>query len=214
MFFSSERKLEGGVYLQDDRILYNENGKDIAICDIGELKIIGKHNYENVMASVCIALCMNVPVEVIRSALKEFDGIEHRIEFVAEKNGIIYYNDSKGTNPDASQKAIEAMTRPTILIAGGYDKKADFDQWAKSFNGKVKTLVLIGETKNDIRKSVEKTGFKNIFMADTFEEAFEISLNNAKNGDAVLLSPACASWGMFRNYEERGNIFKQYVKEI
>ena len=134
--------------------------------------------------------------------------------YVAEKNGVIYYNDSKGTNPDAAIQGIRAMSRPTVLIGGGFDKEIPFDDWIEAFDGKVKCLVLIGQTKKIIADCARAHGFTAIRTADTFREAFDICVETAEPGDAVLLSPACACWGMFENYEERGRIFREYVHEL
>ena len=140
--------------------------------------------------------------------------MEHRIEFVTKKNGVRYYNDSKGTNPEAAVKAIEAMTRPTVLIGGGYDKGSEFDLYVKAFKDRVKLLVLIGQTSDKIEATAKKYGFTNIIKAESLKEVVDICAENAKDGDAVLLSPACASWGMFDNYEQRGRLFKEYVNAL
>ena len=140
--------------------------------------------------------------------------VPHRIEYVTEKNGVAYYNDSKGTNPDAAIQGIRAMNRPTLLIGGGYDKQSEYDEWIESFDGRVKKLVLIGQTKEKIAECAKKHGFEDVILCDTFEEAIDTCYANAVSGDAVLLSPACASWGMFANYEERGRIFKEYVRNL
>ena len=184
------------------------------VCHTSELPLLGTHNYENVMAAVAMAYSYGVPMELIRKAVREFQGVAHRIEFVAEKNGVAYYNDSKGTNPDAAIRGIRAMNRPTVLIGGGYDKNSEFDEWIESFDGKVKLLVLLGATREKIADTARKHGFDRIAMADTFEEAMQISVAAAESGDAVLLSPACASWGMFKNYEERGDKFKELVNAL
>ena len=172
------------------------------------------HNYENVMAAVAMAYVYGVPADVIRRVVTSFKGVEHRIEFVAEKNGVAYYNDSKGTNPDAAIRGIRAMNRPTVLIGGGYDKDSSYEEWIEAFDGKVKKLVLIGATREKIAETARKLGFTDIVMADSFEEAFEKCTEYAEPGDAVLLSPACASWGMFKNYEERGDKFKELVEQL
>lgn len=166
------------------------------------------------MAALAIAESMKVPLDITLEVIRQFKAVEHRIEYVAEKNGVVYYNDSKGTNPDAAIQGIRAMTRPTILIGGGYDKQSEYDEWIEAFGGKVKCLVLLGQTKDKIAECARKHGFTEIRMADTFEEAFSICVETAQSGDAVLLSPACASWGMFANYEERGRIFKEYVHAL
>ena len=213
LYFSSAQKLEKGVYLDGTKIICDID-RPIEICDVSELKILGTHNHENVMAAVAMAYAFGVPVEIIRSTLREFQGVEHRIEFVAEKNGVAYYNDSKGTNPDAAIKGIRAMNRPTVLIGGGYDKDSDYDEWIEAFDGKVKKLVLLGATREKIAETAERHGFRDIVLADSFEEAFAQCVEAAQPGDAVLLSPACASWGMFKNYEERGDKFKELVNRL
>lgn len=214
VFFSSSRKIENGYYLEDDDIMKNENGIDTKIVSIHDLKLLGKHNYENVMAAIAIAEAMGVPMECIKRAVCEFAAVEHRIEYVAEKQGVKYYNDSKGTNPDAAIQGIRAMVRPTLLIGGGYDKGSVYSDWIRSFDGKVRYLVLIGQTREKIKEEAEACGFHSIIMADSLEEAVTICARKANPGDAVLLSPACASWGMFDNYEQRGNMFKDYVHKL
>ena len=213
LYFSSRRKLNRGVYLDGTTIVCAVN-ETIPVCDVNELQILGTHNYENAMAAVAMAYAYGTPMDIIRGTLKGFAGVEHRIEFVAEKNGVVFYNDSKGTNPDAAIRGIRAMSRPTVLIGGGYDKESSYDEWIRAFDGKVKKLVLIGATREKIAGAAEKLGFKDIVMADTFEEAFDKCVECAQPGDAVLLSPACASWGMFKNYEERGDKFKELVKRL
>lgn len=214
LWFSSEHLLENGLYLEEDRILYAKNGVATEICRTDELNIIGKHNYENAMAAIGASICVGVPLEAIRRGLTSFHAVEHRIEYVATKRGVDYYNDSKGTNPDAAIKAIQAMSRPTLLIGGGYDKGSEYDEWIAAFDGKVKHFVLIGQTKEKIAETARKMGVSSIVLKETFEEAMQFCEENADAGDAVLLSPACASWGMFKNYEERGRVFKEYVMGI
>lgn len=214
LFFSSKRKLERGLYLEGDEIIYADGENNARVINVNELNILGTHNYENVMAATGMALCFGVPLPKITEALKRFQAVEHRIEFVTEKRGIRFYNDSKGTNPDAAIKGIRAMNRPTLLIGGGYDKQSEYDEWIESFDGKVKKLVLIGQTREKIAACAEKHGFMDTALCDTLEEAIDICYRNAAEGDAVLLSPACASWGMFSNYEERGRIFKEYVRSL
>lgn len=214
MFFSRLSPLEEGVYMEDDNIVYKWEGKKVLICDVHEMNLIGVHNYENVMAAVGMAVALGIPADMIAREVKAFKAVEHRIEYVTEKNGVVYYNDSKGTNPEASVKAIEAMTRPTILIGGGYDKKSEFDLYVKAFPGRVKLLVLMGQTRDKIAETARRYGFDNIIMADSMKEVVDICAENAVAGDAVLLSPACASWGMFENYEQRGRMFKDYVNSL
>lgn len=211
LFFSSLRTLEKGLYLKEDRIIYNDGNTEEPVCSTKELKLPGRHNHENVMAAVGMALSYGVSMEDICYVLKRFTAVEHRIEYVTEINGVVYYNDSKGTNPDAAIKGIEAMDRPTLLIGGGYDKESSYEEWIQAFDGKVRYLVLIGQTREKIAKTARECGFEDIVMAESLEEAVEFCASHANAGDAVLLSPACASWGMFPNYEVRGKIFKELV---
>ena len=214
VYFSSKRKLDRGLYLDGEDIFYADGQTDVKVINVNELNILGKHNYENVMAAVGMSLSFGVPMEKIVEVLKKFVAVEHRIEYVTEKRGVKFYNDSKGTNPDAAIQGIRAMNRPTLLIGGGYDKQSEYDEWIESFDGKVKKLVLIGQTREKIAECARKHGFTDIVLCDTFEEAIDTCYENAVSGDAVLLSPACASWGMFPNYEERGRIFKEYVRNL
>ena len=177
-----------------------------------ELQILGVHNYENVMAAAAMGICAGIALDTIRTVLKGFAGVAHRIEYVATVDGVDYYNDSKGTNVDASIRAVLAMKKPIVLIGGGYDKGSSFDEWTKLFPGRVKHLVLIGVTAPKVRASAEKFGFTAISDCETFEEAVDLCREKAEDGDCVLLSPACASWGMFDNYEQRGDMFKEQVR--
>ncbi len=214
LFFSSQRTLERGIYLKDGIIQYHDGTNTVTICNIKELKLLGVHNYENVMAAVGMALAYGIPLSEIQYAVKRFQAVEHRIEYVTEKNGVVYYNDSKGTNPDAAIKGIQAMDRPTLLIGGGYDKNSSYEEWIRAFDGKVRYLVLIGQTKEKIAEAARKCGFFDVIFAETLEEAVHICTEKANPGDAVLLSPACASWGMFQNYEVRGKMFKEIVNKL
>lgn len=211
IWFSSKQELENGIYLEGKNIICSQNGKKEIVTTTEDTTLVGIHNVENIMAAIGISISMGVPNDVIKEAIRKFKAVEHRIEYVTTIDDVIYYNDSKGTNTDASVKAIQAMTKPTILIAGGYDKKVSFDDWAKELKGKVKCLVLLGQTSNQIAETVRKYGFENIIFTESLEEAVEECRKNAEPGDAVLLSPACASWGMFDNYEQRGNMFKELV---
>ena len=211
VFFSSKNPLDKGLYLDGTEIIYADgNKKEVLIC-VDELNIFGTHNYENVMAASAMAISYGVSLDSIRAVLKTFQAVEHRIEYVTEKRGVRFYNDSKGTNPDAAIKGIQAMNRPTFLIGGGYDKQSEYGEWIDSFDGKVKKLVLIGQTREKIAETAREHGFMDYVFAETLEEAITICYENAVEGDAVLLSPACASWGMFPNYEVRGKIFKEFV---
>lgn len=212
LWFSVREELPEGVFLRGEDIFLARDGEQKRLMNIRGMRLVGLCNVENVMAAILASEAMGVPREEYLEVIKNFRAVEHRIEFVEEVRGVAYYNDSKGTNPDAAIQAIHAMERPTILIGGGYDKGSSYDTWVEAFGEKVKLLVLIGQTKEKIASCAEKHGFRNIVFADTFEEAFGICVQNAEAGDAVLLSPACASWGMFPNYEERGRLFKELVR--
>jgi len=213
-YFSSAHSLDNGIYLEEENIFYNVDKEKILICNIHELNIFGRHSYENVMAAVAIGISLLVPFDCIKKAITNFVAVEHRIEFVTTKKGVTYYNDSKGTNPDASMKAIESMQTKTLLIAGGYDKGSEYDEWLEVFGDKISYLVLLGQTKNKIATAARRHGYENIIMVDNLLEAVEVCAAKANQGDSVLLSPACASWGMFQNYEERGRLFKEYVRNL
>ena len=215
VFFSSKESLVNGYFLQGEMIVKSVNGRVQELLNIHkDMNLVGMCNVENVMAAIALAEGMGVPMETILAAIKVFKAVEHRIEFVATKGGVDYYNDSKGTNPDAAIQGIRAMSKPTILIGGGYDKQNEYDEWIENFDGKVKWLVLIGQTREKIAECARAHGFTNIKFADTYEECLTLCTDLANPGDAVLLSPACASWGMFPNYEERGRIFKEYVNAL
>ncbi|MCD7842697.1 MAG: UDP-N-acetylmuramoyl-L-alanine--D-glutamate ligase, partial [Lachnospiraceae bacterium] len=214
IYFSSLHKLKEGMYLDGETICFSDGTTETVICSTKELNILGRHNHENVMAAAAMAYAYGVPFEVIRNTVCSFQAVEHRIEYVTEKHGVVYYNDSKGTNPDAAIKGIQAMDRPTLLIGGGYDKNSSYEEWIQAFDGKVKYLVLIGQTREKIAEAAERCGFKDCVLKDTLEDAVAFCAEHASDGDAVLLSPACASWGMFPNYEVRGRRFKELVNQL
>ncbi len=214
MFFSSTQALKEGLYLDGDVIYYHHGQKTEALLNVNELQLLGRHNYENVMAAIAISIHMGVPMASILKVVKEFKAVEHRIEFVLERAGVKYFNDSKGTNPDAAIQAIHAMPGPIVLIAGGYDKQSEYDEWIESFGDKVKYMVLIGQTRDKIAECARRHGFTEIMYAEDMAEAVRVCAAYANTGDNVLLSPACASWGMFDNYEQRGDIFKECVRNL
>lgn len=214
VYFSSGRKLDEGIYLDGNKIILKDGEKEIEVVKTEDLKLLGKHNFENVMAAVAMAYYDGVSLDSIRKSICEFTAVAHRIEYVTEKKGVVYYNDSKGTNPDAAIKGIQAMNRPTLLIGGGYDKQSGYDEWIEAFDGKVRYLVLIGQTKEKIKEAAEKHGFHDIILCEDLKESVKVCEEKAQPGDAVLLSPACASWGQFDNYEQRGDMFKEYVRNL
>lgn len=215
-YFSSKTVLEHGAYLENGSIYFDDGFNKDKICDVKDLNLVGMHNYENVMAAVAMSISAGVPVDVCKESILTFKPVEHRMEFVRNVKGVDYYNDSKGTNPDAAIKAVEAIDDNILLIAGGYDKDSDYTSWIKSFKDKTKLLVLMGATKDKIASAAIDLGFdKNkIVFVETFKEGVNKCIESAVKGDTVLLSPACASWGMFDNYEQRGDLFKEIVNNI
>lgn len=216
VFFSSRRTLPQGMYLDGEDIVWSWDGTQTALCHIQDLQLIGQHNYENVMAAAAMAVMFGIPLEKIREVLTHFTAVAHRIEYVVTKRGVRFYNDSKGTNPDAAIQAVRAMKWPTLLIGGGYDKDSEYEEWIQSFEGKVKKFVLLGATREKIRDSAIRMGYpaEDIILVESLEEAVNTCYDNAVSGDAVLLSPACASWGMFKNYEQRGDMFKEIARAL
>ena len=214
IFFSSAHELDEGIFLRGRDIILKKGGEETKVLNVDELQILGTHNHENAMAAIAIALCCGVELDSIREGLREFKAVEHRIEFVRNRGGIKFYNDSKGTNPDAAIKAIQSMPGRIVLIAGGYDKHSEYDEWIEAFDGRVKELILMGQTREAIDRCARAHGFQNIVFVDDMEEAVKTAYSYADMGDCVLLSPACASWGMFKNYEERGRIFKECVMNL
>jgi len=211
IFFSSERILEDGIFSEKGQMFYRSGNNKLFIINTKDIFIPGKHNLENAMASGGAAIALGIDIKVISKVLREFKGVEHRLEFTGEYKKVKFYNDSKGTNPDASIKAIQGIEKPIILIAGGYDKKSSYDDFIKAFDNKVKALILLGQTAEDIQKCALKYGFENIYRVETMDEAVKKSFELAEEGDNVVLSPACASWGMYPNYEVRGRDFKERV---
>ncbi|CCQ95849.1 UDP-N-acetylmuramoylalanine--D-glutamate ligase [[Clostridium] ultunense Esp] len=213
-WFSVDNKLSKGIYIENGYVVIDDGDKAEKVIRTNEIKILGKHNLENVLASVAIGWIMGLDINVMKKVLRTFPGVEHRIEYVDIIDGIKFYNDSKGTNPEASIKAIEAVESPIILIAGGHDKGSEFDNFILSFKGKVKSIVLLGETKEKIKDTALKYGFNNVYIVDNMEEAVIKSYGLAESGDNILLSPACASWDMYNSFEMRGNDFKKAVYDL
>src|SRR5690606_36901108 len=171
IWFSVNSKLNNGVYIDGKDIVISHYGKIVKVMPWKEIKIPGKHNLENALSSIAIGWAMGIDVEDMADVLRSFEGVEHRIEYVTSIEGVKFYNDSKGTNSDASIKAIEALEPPLIVIAGGKDKGTDFDDFIKSFKGKVKALILLGETKDKIKETAIKYGFNNIYIVGSMNEA-------------------------------------------
>ena len=215
--FSRLEKLPFGVFLDEESIVIKpdeESEEEIKICDKSELKIIGNHNVENVLAAVGISYFAGIEPETIKQAVIDFRGVEHRIEYCGMIDGVKYYNDSKGTNVDAAITALKAIEKNIILIAGGDGKGQDFSEFAREFEGRVKYLILLGKDAPAIKKAAEEVGFKNIIEAKNIPECVLAASRVAEAGDTVLLSPACASWDMYDNYEQRGEHFKDCVENL
>ena len=214
LWFSSVRELKEGCFLRDGEIILRwKDEPEEVICDTADLHLIGKFNYENVMGAVLITKAAGVPLEVIRKQVLSFTAVPHRMEYVCTKDGVDYYNDSKGTNVDSTVKALEIMTKPTVLIAGGFDKGADYSEMVEKFKGTVKYLVLMGETAKAIAACTDKICPVPYCFVGSMEEAVKAAEEKAEPGDTVLLSPACASWDMYPNFEVRGEHFKRLVRE-
>jgi len=211
-FFSAERVLDEGIFVENGKMIFKDKDETTFIVSVDDIFIPGKHNVENALAAAGVCFALNIKPEIIANVLKEFKGVEHRLEFSGEFNGVKFYNDSKGTNPDASIKAVQGIEEPIILIAGGYDKKSKYDEFIASFENKVKSLVLLGQTADEIEKCARESGFDNIYRVQNMDEAVKKCFELSNEGDNVVLSPACASWGMYPNYEVRGRDFKERVK--
>ena len=212
--FSSRQELEEGCFLRDGEIILCLDGQEFDICHKDQIQLLGMHNTENVMTGILAAYALGAPVEVIRRQVLSFTAVPHRMEYVCTKKGVQYYNDSKATNPDSVIKAMEVVTPPVVLIAGGFDRHADYREMVESFRGKVRSAVLLGTTARDIGAAID--GFCPLpwTLAESMEEAVRLAASQAKEGDTVLLSPACASWDMYPSFEVRGDEFKQLAKGL
>lgn len=217
VYFSQKEELPEGMFLRENRMIFRLNGKETPLIHTRELQIPGKHNIENALCAAALSLCMGMEAKKVCEGLRAFPGVEHRIEFVREKDGVAYINDSKGTNPDSTIKAVEAMTRPTILLlgVGDYDKHSDFTPLFEAFGGRIKHVLVSGCNIPAVQEAARRTGYGNVTISDgTFEQMIRDAKALAAPGDAVLLSPAAASWGRFSDYEQRGRIFKEIVRAL
>lgn len=213
-FFSLNTPQNKGAFVDDGTLVINNQGQRIEVCQVSELKILGDHNVENALAAALMAYLGGVSLEAIQEVLKTFTGVAHRIEWVASYQNRFFYNDSKATNPESSIRAVKAMKNPTLLIAGGMDKGSTFDELFHAFDGKIKALVVLGETKQILMDTAQTCGFSPVYSVATMEEAVSKAYELSKDGDAILLSPACASWDMYDNFEVRGDHFKRCVKAV
>jgi len=216
MSISCVSKVDSGAYYnkENDALYIADNGREIFLIKKSDLKIPGMHNVANALCAAAAAYACSIPVEVISNTLKNFAGVEHRIEFVSSKYGVDYINDSKGTNTDATTIALKAMSKPVVLILGGYDKGSEFDDLIQYIKQQVVHIVVLGQTKHKIIKMLEKYNYYSYTIADTLEDAVLLCKKIARPGDCILLSPSCASWDMFDSFEQRGELFKKLVGEI
>jgi len=214
IFFSRTHTVDRGVCVQAGKIVLIRPDQTREVCAVGELLLPGSHNLENALAAAAAAWSMGVDARHIADALRTFRGVAHRLELVAEHNGVKYVNDSKGTNPEATIKALDAYNVPIVLIAGGRNKGGSFNSLAAKVKEKVRVLVVLGESASAIEAAVRAEGFESVLRATSLPDAVKLAHREARRGEVVLLSPACASWDMFANYEERGNLFKKVVREL
>lgn len=214
LWFSIKNKVEDGTFMQDGAIMYALSGHTKKVIDAAELQIPGRHNLENALAATALACAYGIPADIVAHTLRSFTGVEHRLEVVRKVNDITFINDSKGTNPDATINAIKAMEKPTILILGGFDKHADFRPLFNEFTPYIKAVIILGETTDKIVEAASASGYSNYIIANGFEDAVLKAYSIAVPGDVVLLSPACASWDMFKDFEKRGEAFKQIVRNL
>jgi UDP-N-acetylmuramoylalanine--D-glutamate ligase len=206
--FSRLLRLNPGACLLDGFVTFN--GRRIICAD--EIRIKGVHNLENAMAAAAMSLCAGADVKSVAAVLRDFPGLEHRLEFVRERDGVAYINDSKGTNVGAVIKSVEGFTQPVILIAGGLDKGSDFRPLFGLFEQKVKLLILIGKAAGTMAEAIGAS--TETVFARTLQDAVLLASQRASRGDVVLLSPACASFDMFKDFEDRGRQFKEAVNAL
>ena len=211
VYFSLLTEMERGGFVRDGMMYMNWQGQQHELCAIKDMKLLGRHNIENALAACCAAFLAGVNAETMASVLKNFSAVEHRIELVTTVNGVAYYNDSKATNPESSVKALEAFDGHIILIAGGRDKNTDLTEFMTLVKNKVDHLILLGEAKERFQQVAREQGVGSIYLVSSMEDAIRQARELAHPPQVVLLSPACASYDMFNNYEERGRVFKQLV---
>lgn len=214
--FSRLRSVEQGACVENEKIVWKWNGECKPICSADSVLIPGPHNLENALAATAVAATMGVPMPVIRHTLQSFTGVEHRIEKVRVFQGVMYINDSKGTNVDSTMKAVQSMKSPTVLLLGGYDKHTDFRPLCTEINksGLITEVVVMGQTAKQISQTLLECGYEHITRAYSMEDAVDKARGLAISGGNVLLSPACASFDMFRDYEQRGEVFKEIVNKL
>lgn len=215
-WFSRTQRVSRGTYLEEGQLVFTDEGVRKAICQAEEVSLPGEHNLENALAASCMAMLFQVPPAVIRHALRSFSGVEHRLEFVLESKGIRYINDSKGTNPEATMRAIRAMQAPSLLLAGGYDKQLFFEELARCAAEQplLRGVVLYGQTGERMEESFKQAGIQAVYVTETLDSALNKARSMAEPGYSILLSPACSSFDQFQDYEQRGRYYKQLVNQL
>jgi UDP-N-acetylmuramoylalanine--D-glutamate ligase len=213
-WFSTQRVPAGGIGVADGSIVYESGGVRQVLCPVQEVRIPGRHNLENALAAAAVALLSGIDRQTIAAALSTFPGVPHRLEPAGVVGGVKYVNDSKGTNPESVLKALDSFQEPIILIAGGKPKGSDFTRLAGRIKIRVKALILLGQAAPQIEQAVRAAGYTAIWNEASLEGCVRTASRLAAPGDLVLLSPACASWDMFRDYEERGDLFKKLVRDL
>ena len=211
-YFSSTSPLKDGTFLDRDSLIYRDPGGTLERFKLAKVSLKGIHNIENMLSAIAAAKICSCSKEVVQTALESFRGLPHRLEFVRELDGVSFYNDSKGTNVGSVVKSLGSFHEPIILIAGGKDKWGDYGSLKGIVKERVKRLILIGEARRRMAKALGRSAPTT--QADTLEEAVHQAFDESKHGDVVLLSPACSSFDMFRDYEERGNLFKEIVNQL
>ena len=212
----SKKPIKNGYFAQKNQIFYSKNKKTELLFDVANAKLIGNHNIENILIATAICKKLGVKNKDIKKAIVDFVPLKHRLQFVKNVNGVEYYNDSKSTSPDSTITAINAFDKkPIILMLGGSDKDTKFDKLAKKIaKSDIKSVIICGITAKKIASALKKANYKKYIIAQNFDNAFLLATQKATSGDVVLLSPACASFDFFKNFEERGEKFEKLVKAI
>ncbi|MDR5658030.1 UDP-N-acetylmuramoyl-L-alanine--D-glutamate ligase [Serpentinicella sp. ANB-PHB4] len=214
IYFSRRQELEEGIFVKDDYIVIKKNGIERKVINTADILLPGKHNLENALAATAMAYIYGIDIEIISNSLKCFSGVDHRLQVIANINGVEFINDSKATNVESANKAIEAVEKPILLIAGGMDKNTDFTSFIRVIKKKVKVLYVFGEVSKKLFETAKLNGFDSVHIVKDLDEGVSKAYNQASEGEAILLSPACASWDMYTNFEERGNHFKRIVSKL
>ena len=214
---SRKKIIENGACIKDNKIVLVDNGIIHPVCKTTEVGLIGPHNQENIMPAAVACHKLKIPLNIIKNVIKKFRGLPHRLEFIKEVDKVSYYNDSFSTTPETCIAAIQSFSNPIILIAGGSEKHSNYDELGEAIakSKQLKLIILMGETASRIEKAIKKhQADVKIKKANSYEEAFDLARLNANKGDTVLLSPASASFDMFKNYKQRGNTFRKWVESL